>query len=341
MEIYHTRNVKLEGILALGDKSALLEVDKKSRSAPIGIDLAGYENDDFEISGCRVENMLAGIIPPNVDHAPPTVIAGCDLRNYTNLLITTRGIANIGGKRLDIKDTRFTLLDDVPRQDRGFENLRHNIYMNFGADSGLAAGSGSATLPTVVNVFNYNLSGADFRVYDLDSVPEHVVPPSNRKYRFTGSPEPGLNNAQLWAKYGVATAGAIAPCRVSDQYPGIRGFTCPLVAADFDYLAPSAPAGFTSTQIGPLGLRVSWLPSSDNVGVVGYWLWFDGRKYTTVDTSIKFRGLRPGKNYRVWVLAYDASGNQSGKRHVDVKLERGYRQKRVFRKVERRRRKRR
>lgn len=75
------------------------------------------------------------------------------------------------------------------------------------------------------------IRGDDFRVYyDPEQLPDYVVPATipNVTYggnKVVGSPEPGLTNAQAWAKYGVAVAGEIAPC--TRRRPNVKGLTCP------------------------------------------------------------------------------------------------------------------
>ena len=39
-----------------------------------------------------------------------------------------------------------------------------------------------------------------------------------------GAPVAGLTNSQLWSQYGMAIAGAIAPCQTT--MAGIQGFAC-------------------------------------------------------------------------------------------------------------------
>lgn len=73
--------------------------------------------------------------------------------------------------------------------------------------------------------------GDDFEVYLLEQAPNYVPPKTipNLTYppaiKLVGSPEEGLTNAALWAKYKVAVAGKVAPCLT--KRPGILGYTCP------------------------------------------------------------------------------------------------------------------
>jgi parallel beta-helix repeat protein len=67
--------------------------------------------------------------------------------------------------------------------------------------------------------------GVDFRVYYLQQAPTFVVPPTGGPIAI-GAPRAGLTNAQLWAQYGVALAGAVAPCADTKTHPEIQGITC-------------------------------------------------------------------------------------------------------------------
>lgn len=81
-----------------------------------------------------------------------------------------------------------------------------------------------------------------------------------------------------------------------------------------DVTAPSAPSGLTVGQATTSSLAVTWSPSTDDVGVVGYGLYLNG---TEVDSSISpgytFAGLQCGSTYIVAVNAFDAASNRSAK----------------------------
>jgi hypothetical protein len=75
-----------------------------------------------------------------------------------------------------------------------------------------------------VFVYNYNqVQGNNFQVYYTQQQANFVVPQTmlnpNDPSRvwITASPEAGLTNAQNWARYGIAIAGAIAPANTTTQ----------------------------------------------------------------------------------------------------------------------------
>lgn len=80
-----------------------------------------------------------------------------------------------------------------------------------------------------------------------------------------------------------------------------------------DTTAPSVPTGLTSSAISDNGFTLSWTPSSDNVGVVGYDVLLDSVVSASVsDTTASLSGLTPETTYSVTVRAKDAAGNLSG-----------------------------
>jgi len=81
-----------------------------------------------------------------------------------------------------------------------------------------------------------------------------------------------------------------------------------------DTEAPSTPEGTKAEQYGDY-VELSWLPSTDNVGVVGY-LIHDNYQYLAYSRSTTYnhRGLGAGEVHRYQVRAKDAAGNVSGVR---------------------------
>jgi len=79
-----------------------------------------------------------------------------------------------------------------------------------------------------------------------------------------------------------------------------------------DTTAPSVPAGLQATAVSPTQVNLSWLASTDNVGVQGYTVYLnDVALTTTTATSFQHTGLTAGTIYNYRVSAYDAVPNQS------------------------------
>lgn len=75
---------------------------------------------------------------------------------------------------------------------------------------------------------------------------------------------------------------------------------------------PSVPSNLRVVSVTSTCVTVAWDPSVDNVGVVGYDVYLDGRFFgTTPVPSITICGLTPATTYSVSVAARDAQGNVS------------------------------
>jgi PQQ-dependent dehydrogenase (s-GDH family) len=111
------------------------------------------------------------------------------------------------------------------------------------------------------------------------------------------------NLAVGWAKPGQATT---AP---SEVVPGTS-----LLTQLPDTQAPTAPTNLASSAITQTSFTLSWVASTDNVGVTGYDVYQNGIKINTANitgTSFNVTGLLPGTTYAYYVKAKDAAGNQS------------------------------
>jgi chitodextrinase len=81
--------------------------------------------------------------------------------------------------------------------------------------------------------------------------------------------------------------------------------------AQTDNTAPSKPAGLNGTAASR-SASLTWLASSDDVGVSGYRVYRDGAAIATTATpGYADSGLTPGTTYSYTVAAYDAAGNLS------------------------------
>ncbi|OQW53311.1 MAG: hypothetical protein A4S09_07925 [Proteobacteria bacterium SG_bin7] len=75
---------------------------------------------------------------------------------------------------------------------------------------------------------------------------------------------------------------------------------------------PSMPTGLTATAISSSQINLSWMPSTDNVGVVSYSVYRNGLKITTVTgNSYSDNGLVASTSYIYAVAGHDAQENTS------------------------------
>ena len=81
-----------------------------------------------------------------------------------------------------------------------------------------------------------------------------------------------------------------------------------------DPTPPSAPTGLAVGSIGRSALALSWLASTDNIGIAGYRLYENGVELASVGASAlayQFSGLACSTAYMFGVQAYDVAGNVS------------------------------
>lgn len=87
---------------------------------------------------------------------------------------------------------------------------------------------------------------------------------------------------------------------------------------------PTRPDSIVTTRVGPTEVDLSWQPSSDNTGVIGYAVFRDGVWLATVTgTSFTDTGVQPftpdhETAYHYAVVAIDGFGNSSGGATMDV-----------------------
>lgn len=122
----------------------------------------------------------------------------------------------------------------------------------------------------------------------------------------------------------VGTASGETRMRVSLKYNGIpsscetfsygevEDYKIILGTSGGDSQAPTAPKNLTASNIAQTSLTLSWLASTDNVGVTGYEVFMGNTSLGTVaGTSANITGLTAATAYSFKVRAFDAAGNNS------------------------------
>jgi GH25 family lysozyme M1 (1,4-beta-N-acetylmuramidase) len=88
-------------------------------------------------------------------------------------------------------------------------------------------------------------------------------------------------------------------------------------AINTDLTPPTVPAGLASSVSGG-NVVLTWMPSTDNVGALGYQVYRNGAKVMAITgTSVSFSGQLPG-TYVFGVAAFDAAGNESAPATLSV-----------------------
>jgi chitodextrinase len=79
-----------------------------------------------------------------------------------------------------------------------------------------------------------------------------------------------------------------------------------------DTIAPSMPTNLASNGVTSTGFTINWTRSTDNVYVLGYNIYRNGKYITSVSgNSYTFVGLTPNSAHQVRILAYDVAKNRS------------------------------
>ncbi len=79
-----------------------------------------------------------------------------------------------------------------------------------------------------------------------------------------------------------------------------------------DLLPPTAPFALTSTSVGQTTISLSWVASTDNIGVTGYDVYENGSQMgSATGTTYNLIALTCGTSYTFAVDAFDAAGNHS------------------------------
>ena len=115
-------------------------------------------------------------------------------------------------------------------------------------------------------------------------------------------------------QYSFRVAARDSMGRLSGQSNEVTVVT-PATDTGPDVTPPSAPGDLTVGETGPDGVALSWSPSTDDVGVTGYnvyWFdgWFSSRVVATV-TGTTYTAALPAERNQFYVRARDAVGNVS------------------------------
>jgi len=174
--------------------------------------------------------------------------------------------------------------------------------------------SGELWLSTTINPANkvkiaFNTSPTKSRQWNKAASQKSatIALTAGQKYYIEALMKEGTGNDNLsvgWAKPGQSTS---AP---SEVIPGIYLS----VNNSMDTQAPTPPSGLGAANITTTTFTLSWLPSTDNVGVTGYDVFRSGVKINSANitgTAYSVTGLLPNTAYSMTVVAKDGVGNQA------------------------------
>ncbi len=241
---------------------------------------------------------------------------------YNNVIITLVGGATASLVMYGAKDSAF------------INNVLVGGYINFAAD----AAGGIPHNPTIKNniidcrgaslingnfsgplAADYNLtqncSGVPSQAHSITGDPRFVDPQSDWHLQ-AGSPAIGAGTPVTFVGYAGQTIDVSQDkdglVRATPVDLGVYEMGGQPPTTPSDTVAPSIPSGLTAAPVSATQINLSWSPSSDNVGVVGYRVFRGATQITTVTgTTFSNTGLSPSTTYSYSVSAYDASGNVS------------------------------
>jgi len=121
-----------------------------------------------------------------------------------------------------------------------------------------------------------------------------------------------VTNGTTYSDTGLTNATAYQyTVTAYDAAGNVSAQTSPVTASTPDTIPPTVPTGL-KLVLATKSINLSWIASTDNVGVTGYAIYRNGTKIATA-TSLTYSDTTvvQGSTYKYSVAAYDAAGNQS------------------------------
>ncbi|MDX2189036.1 MAG: T9SS type A sorting domain-containing protein [Bacteroidota bacterium] len=140
----------------------------------------------------------------------------------------------------------------------------------------------------------------------------------------TGTPNVGSYITTLTGgiKYAIrAAAWPVFTKNLNVQWSGPGFSTRYINSTDalpyYDLAAPTVPSGLTIKNKGTNFINLTWSPTKDNQKLVGYYIYLNGLKYTSVSgLTFNFTGLGTNTNYSIAITAFDLVGNESNPSNI-------------------------
>jgi hypothetical protein len=195
--------------------------------APYGLIFSDYASHRLTVRNADVQGMLLGISPSHHVNGPFT-IEDSFFRNRYNITVDTPWTS---GSSASTNPPRATIISNVRFKAMPGAPLR-TISVAYPQPHELGFRVLNLIEDDAVYVYDYNGEvGNNFQVFYYEQHPSFVVPQTN--FNLTGSPEAGLTNLENWEQYGIAIAGAVAPCIDSAcsnalDFPEIYGYVFPI-----------------------------------------------------------------------------------------------------------------
>jgi hypothetical protein len=216
---YEASKLTLDHLTALDDAS----LQNNPNNATVALYFSDYLTDNLTVNHADIEGFKMGY--DGSPNASGTItIENSYFENVINIAVQTAS----GGGSNGLSDTllpRTTLINNdvfvpIPNYQGGLTQL--NVVMEYMTITGQA----NLIVSDTVYVTNYNgVTGDSFQVFYAQQDASFVMPQTNG-HMLIGAPVAGLTNAQAWAQYGIAIAGALAPSNTTTRQ-GIGGLVLP------------------------------------------------------------------------------------------------------------------
>jgi PKD repeat protein len=215
---YQSNNVTLDGLKAYNDPTKLVGTLELNA----GVNFSDYYTGNFTLTNSDIEGFRFGTGLPVYSVGVQT-ISNTYFRDATDVLNATLWNISASIGWLPPRAT-YLINDDFNLQapTTAPSLTMTAIDMEYNAVVG-----GNVAQSDQLFVVNYNdVIGDSFQVYYVQQDANFIMPQtilnSDGTDALLGAPVAGLTNAQAWAQYGVAVAGAVAPS-TSRSWAGING----------------------------------------------------------------------------------------------------------------------
>jgi hypothetical protein len=232
---YPTNNVVFDHMVVRGDQNIAAHGGDLSQA----LFFSDYLTGNLVVQNADIQGEHYGIgisakVGDTVDTGQTpitTTIKNSYFANYIDIMVGSMW-ATTGGK--SAQSPRVTILDNDK-----FDHLSVPVPANAGSpmlavmmNYGASQMNGNVIQSDTVLAYNYNqIAGLNYQIYYNEQAANFVVPlsvtPTASNGGLVGAPVAGLTNAQTWAQYGIAIAGAVAPTNAttrSDIYGLLRAF---------------------------------------------------------------------------------------------------------------------
>lgn len=100
--------------------------------------------------------------------------------------------------------------------------------------------------------------------------------------------------------------------------PSTGGTATTTATSTVDTISPSVPTNLTATVVSSTQINLSWIASSDNIGIAGYWVYRNSSQIATITSGTAYSdtNLAGATAYLYTVAAYDAAGNVSAQSNL-------------------------